>query len=169
MPRSGRVRWHATISILAIVLATLIAAVPAVAARFAPAGTWGATTPVTSGAGTALADADLHVRTVLVGFMRPAAGPGSRLRIARSTNGGASFAPSLAVRTRAREAAVDSCRDGTPVALYGRRPRGTSEWVAELSARIGPTWDRRVVSSAGEGPRHPDVACEADFRVVWGT
>jgi hypothetical protein len=169
MPRSGRVRRHATISPLVIALATLISSVPAVAAPFAPAGTWDATTPVTSGDGAALADADLHVRTVLVGFLRPAAGPGSRLRIARSTNGGASFGRSLAVRSRAREAAVDSCRDGTPVALYGHRASDATEWVAELSARIGSTWDRRVVSGAGEGPRHPDVACEADFRVIWGT
>jgi hypothetical protein len=130
-------------------------------------GTWGSTRKVTTNTGS-LADAYLRAKHVAVGQMVAAGGPGDRLRLIRSTNAGNAFQDPLNVRTRARQASIGICGNGTPVAVYGRQPEGTSTWRIEQSIRTGGGgWSRRTLTSGNEYPRHPDVVCEADPSVVW--
>jgi hypothetical protein len=152
---------------LAIAAALGALLVATVAAPSASAASWGSTKLVANQSKSALSDAELRSKYVLVGYTIPTDGTGSKLRVVRSNNSGKSFKDPNNVRKGTRQPSVAVCGDGTPVAVYGRHTNANG-WTIEQSIRTGSdNWSRRTLTNGSESPRHPESVCEADPTVVW--
>jgi hypothetical protein len=154
------------LSIAAVLALSLVAGLAAPSS--AAVGTWGPVQRVGTVRGGNLADAEMRTRSIVVGQGAPSDGPGTQLRLFLSSDSGASFRGPFNVRQRTRQGAVSVCGDGTPIAVYGRRPTDAETWIIEQSIRTGgESWNRRTLTVGNERPRHPDTACEENSGSIW--